>query len=1246
MPQVAQPYRRSDSLSSSSSSDSSSLGYLSPPITPPMGSAPHSKYHDLFMHTSCGDWTPEKRIEQNSRYILESSNEIKKTLEKSYLFEKGEQVEDPRLKKIFLEYYGEMHGGEKLTERCAKRLAYDCSGYKDASRVEKQIIPGGDYDDIKFTFYYPTKGLIDELNGILDREYGLQKQFLCSLKNNEKKISSAEEVHLKAQDHWTSTLPKNHPYKQNAAFYFPLAALSRLFPKCLEALHKVFQELLIIEWFRKDIEEIKVYLKKTAGPKRAPKYPPSGEELTRAIERWEEAKYHGEQQRKKDERLKKKNWSDFKDDCCHVAVSAGVSYATANPFFVMGQTARAVMNQTVNSLDPEREDKVLQTLKLFGGVGVGGVFGGNARDIVTALGIDLIDLATKAEKTTSQETTLRNLGSSILKGILTKDKKKFLCEILRGVVSEAANQLPETNEESNLEDRIFRALLTNSDMQSYYIGKYVDQRFTVAEEETSAKRVQETKAENVQQVEDLDKIIAVGQEHVQMEDEGRYLRLVEEQKQNNLELEQAKTELDARREATQKAAKKEEKLHKENKKTRLIPKPKLYEKWQKSQKVLGERIQEQQQVETRINALETKIYENEKGQIESSLPKEITTDADKTVLNALQDLNRKEEQAQKSRYRLEGSIKTYQEHGKKDRDHHKLKKTIKTHNSDIQERDAALNTLGHLLGSEETITTPKIDVPKKAATLEKVLIWANKNVGVSSHEMPKPLNYDPEKPVALPSQNRASYQETRHQIGIENSELRKTEAPPQKSSQHRWSTIEHQQEQKMLKINMDYTSPSTPSSFSSGPIDYAGTIGPGLASRAQLPPKSHDPMKLNKLALSKGTKTAPEIKKPSFSGFLEFTMAETEIRSKQRVDNDFIKSIPKGVGKVARGATSLMLPDLSKTGAECPKEHFNRACLILSDKYDKLMEIKDPNSLAAKSGSLVGEMMVFSSAGKVIGVANGALSRSTFMLASEGGLAGAVMAEAHHTDPVAGAVLGFGVGGAAGSLPVLFRALKNPTPLQDKILGLSMHGDSASMQSVTNHVLKCGFVGEKTVGRLAEREVAHIQLFKMPYVKKGPELEWWKGASVKVDRFKRMTLDEKELYKIVRREFSGNNLSELQVRRVLKYAGFQSFENPKYFPTEYVVEFAKKNAGIVFRKPGTVYEENILIRICPGLGKENFVSGEFKNGTLRQQKPYVVQCKGNLKLTIDGRWVRSDALNKENQALTHLPLETYNFNGW
>jgi len=180
--------------------------------------------------------------------------------------------------------------------------------------------------------------------------------------------------------------------------------------------------------------------------------------------------------------------------------------------------------------------------------------------------------------------------------------------------------------------------------------------------------------------------------------------------------------------------------------------------------------------------------------------------------------------------------------------------------------------------------------------------------------------------------------------------------------------------------------------------------------------------------------------------------------------------------------------------------------------------------------------------------------------------------------------------------------------------------------------------------------MSQIQNYQLQYVQKGHELDWWKKATVEIDRYRTFYngTQPKQFYNAVRREFASKNLNEIQTRRVLEYSGFNTYVKPSGLPSNVAVEFSKKNGGMTFRKLGTTTDDNLVVRICPGLAEESVVSSVIKGnhlngkmkGTLRQQTPYVVQRKGHEYLTISGEWVDKATPN------THIPLEIYKFKGW
>jgi len=150
------------------------------------------------------------------------------------------------------------------------------------------------------------------------------------------------------------------------------------------------------------------------------------------------------------------------------------------------------------------------------------------------------------------------------------------------------------------------------------------------------------------------------------------------------------------------------------------------------------------------------------------------------------------------------------------------------------------------------------------------------------------------------------------------------------------------------------------------------------------------------------------------------------------VNNDFLKNVPKGVGKVVEGIFSMMMVDMSdRPGAADPKKEFKTLCHNLGKLYDEKLQIQDPNSFASKAGRFTGEMLAFGAIGKVVRVAEGV---SLFARASEGGLYGFIAAETHDTNKVAGVAFGFAGGGAVHGIGFLFRKPEVVKPLLDRAL--------------------------------------------------------------------------------------------------------------------------------------------------------------------------------------------------------------------
>ena len=336
--------------------------------------------------------------------------------------------------------------------------------------------------------------------------------------------------------------------------------------------------------------------------------------------------------------------------------------------------------------------------------------------------------------------------------------------------------------------------------------------------------------------------------------------------------------------------------------------------------------------------------------------------------------------------------------------------------------------------------------------------------------------------------------------------------------------------------------------------------------------------------------------------------------------SDFAKSFPKGPIKIAKAVCTLMLPDMSDVpGAEDPREHLNRVCDNAMKKYDALFHIKDPNSFESRSAVFLSGGLGFGGVGKVIRAAESGF----VMMGCEGGLFGVIIAEANGTNKVAAAIFGFG-GGALSKL--LFKLPPIQKAIRNRQISHRPQVSSRELQFLDTVNQPCYHSGIN----LGKRPIVRIKPVELPYVERGPELEWWKQACPRIDQLRR-EYPARYFDKTISREFSKANLSELQIRRVLSYSGHKTYPRPNGLPSNCIVEFSDKGGGMIYRKWATRSNENMVLRIMPG--NPNSLNPA-------QHRPYVVQTRNRKYLTTDGKWVEKAGPS------THIPLEKYEFKGW
>jgi len=378
--------------------------------------------------------------------------------------------------------------------------------------------------------------------------------------------------------------------------------------------------------------------------------------------------------------------------------------------------------------------------------------------------------------------------------------------------------------------------------------------------------------------------------------------------------------------------------------------------------------------------------------------------------------------------------------------------------------------------------------------------------------------------------------------------------------------------------------------------------------------------------LNQGTHSPPT-DTANISGDTQVTRLVFELPTLEQLDavhkiftSDFAKSFPKGPIETLKAVCALMLPDMSDIpGAEDPREHLNRVYDNAIKKYDSLLHIKDPNSFESRSAVFLSGGLSFGALGKIIRTAE----TSILMVGCEGALFGVIMAEANDTNKVAGGVFGFACGGA---LSKLLPKIPIPKTIRNRKITHAPTASSRELQFLDT-INQPSYHSGISLGK---RSVIRIKPVKMPYVERGPELEWWREACPRIDQLRSMKGADK-FDQFLRATFKRDYPSELQIRRVLTYSGFETYPRPQGLPSNCIVEFTKENGGMIYRKWATRSNENMVIRIMPKNPKSlNPV----------QQRPYVVQTTNRKYLTTDGKWVEKAGPS------THIPLEKYEFKGW
>ena len=314
-------------------------------------------------------------LQENTQAIETLEKQISKEIKGSYAFTFGKQERDERFQKLFADFFKELRGPEPLVNETAQAMADRFIERSDIS-YSRHLCEGFN-SPIE---YYPSPELVKALESIIEKEYGLQEQFLEALDANEKQLSALE---LEDRD------------TQYRDYY----VVCRLFPTCLGTLRAIFKDMLTIEWLRQDSGQYRLVSADT--------------EAIASL--WEQAKESAKRQKAYDAKLSERHWRELKTDLYQTASSGALSLATKKPQFVVGQVAKLGMNVIGRQVDPEGGNKWMKGFNMLGSALVSKGLGGNTRELVTSLGVDVAELAQRPENTSRKRLYLGDTAQLLQK---------------------------------------------------------------------------------------------------------------------------------------------------------------------------------------------------------------------------------------------------------------------------------------------------------------------------------------------------------------------------------------------------------------------------------------------------------------------------------------------------------------------------------------------------------------------------------------------------------------------------------------------------------------------------------------------------------------------------------------------------------------------------------------------------------------------------------------------------------------
>ena len=192
-----------------------------------------------------------------------------------------------------------------------------------------------------------------------------------------------------------------------------------------------------------------------------------------AIKEWEDLQSLAEQALLRDGQLNTLHSIENRKEAYRLLAAGFLGWWLGPAPFVI-QSARSGINIGGRQVDPENKNKEVQVAKLLANSAAAKFISG-VPGCIGALGIDLVDLLSSPERHNQANASIRNLITTFLKGVASRDPKKFVEYFTSGLLGETFNRLPENTEQTYHVAGFLKALAQSPELHGAFAKHIVDE---------------------------------------------------------------------------------------------------------------------------------------------------------------------------------------------------------------------------------------------------------------------------------------------------------------------------------------------------------------------------------------------------------------------------------------------------------------------------------------------------------------------------------------------------------------------------------------------------------------------------------------------------------------------------------------------------------------------------------------------------------------------------------------------------